>query len=111
MKTLLQISAFYQNDKPNGIGVTLTDELPLDTIFHEITHNYDAMWRQSVFESETSQLTKDLFAQLEFIGRNKKPLGMEMALMTIGNIYLLEKVGALVDDEYNGLQLIYRSKK
>jgi hypothetical protein len=107
MKTLLQISAFWKNNLPNGIGLTLTDELPLDTILLELKTNYDAMWRQSVFESETAQLTRDLFSQLEFIGRNKKPLGFEMALMSIGNIYLLSKVGALVDDEYNGLQLIY----
>ena len=109
MKTLLSISAFWKNNLPNGIGLTLTDELPLDTILREITTNYDLMLRQSIAESETGQLTKDLIAQLEFIGRNKKPLGFEMALMAVGNIWLLEKMGVLVEDEFNGLQLVYRS--
>lgn len=107
MRTLMQISAFYRNDQPNGIGITLTNDLPLDTILLELRTNYDLMWRQSTFESEQAQLTKDLFGQLEFIGRNKKPLGMHLALMAIGNIYLLEKIGALEGDEFNGLQLIY----
>jgi len=109
MKKLIQISAFWKNDKPNGIGLTLTDDLPLDSILQEIQTNYDLMWRQSVIESETATLVRDLFAQLEFIGKNKKPLGMELALMALGNIWLLENFGFIKPDEFNGLFLAHIS--
>lgn len=81
MRTLMQVSAFYKNDTRTGIGITLTFEIgDLDRIVFELKTSYDAMWRQSVIESETAQLTKGLFGQLEFIGKARKPISVELSL-------------------------------
>ncbi len=107
MRKLIQISTFYRNDKPNGVGVTLPRELgDLDKVLNDLTTNYDLMWRQSVYESDTAQLVMDLIQQLEAIGMTKD-FTIHLGLLAVGNVYLLEKVGHLKPDEFNGLQLVY----
>jgi hypothetical protein len=107
MRKLIQISAFFRNDKSNGIGLTLPRELgDLDKVLLELITSYDLMWRQSVYESETAQLVTELVQQLEAIG-STKDFTLHLGLLAVGNVYLLEKVGHLKSDEFNGLQLVY----
>ena len=107
MRKLIQISAFYRNDKPNGVGVTLPRELgDLDKVLADLTTSYNLMWRQSVYESETAQLVTELVQQLEAIGTTKD-FTFRLGLLAVANIWLLEKIGHLKSDEFNGLQLIY----
>jgi hypothetical protein len=65
------------------------------------------LWRGSVRDSETAQLASELLEQLDTLGRDKGDLTFQLGLIAIGNIYLLEKIGSLKPDEYNGLQLVY----
>ena len=93
---LFQISAFYQNDKRDGIGVTITDEaliVPLTDIMDEIIENYWKMWVEAQDQGKTEQLVSDLIAQLTYASRRRKSLGIRDAAWVIGNIWLLERVG------------------
>jgi len=108
MQRLLSISAFYRNDEPNGIGITLRDEAgDLTEIFQLLKDSYDAMWEESENDNETDTLTADLFEQLQAIGQSKPITDPKKMLLVIGNVYLLERVGALITDEFNGLQFAY----
>ena len=111
MSKIIQLSAFYRNDKPDGVGVTLTEELgDLDHAFWQLRDSYDAMWREELDNATTATLVADLLGQLDEIGQNKSHLELPMALLVIGNVWLLEKIGALKADEFNGIQLIVRRK-
>ena len=110
MKRLVQVSAFYRNDKPEGVGVSLFEDFDypyLDDVFNGIKSNYDEMWKQSVYESDTRKLINELVAQLDAIGSSKRELSISQAALVIGNVYLLEKLGELVSDKFNGLWLAY----
>jgi hypothetical protein len=105
---LIQISAFWRNDKEDGIGVTLTQDLgDLDQVVAILKVSYDAMWRDAVYQSTTVPLVDDLVSQLRTIGRSKPHVKLETSFLVIGNVYLLEKTGFLKPDEFNGLQLLY----
>jgi hypothetical protein len=110
MKRLVQVSAFYRNDEPDGVGVSLFEDFDdpyLDEVFNGIKSNYDKMWRVAVFESDTRKLIDELKGQLESIGSANKEVSVAKAAIVIGNVYMLEKLGELVPDEYNGLWLAY----
>jgi hypothetical protein len=60
-KKLLLISAFYRNDKPDGLGFSMDLSYgDLDGIWNLLTSSYDAMWSDSVYDDETAQLIADL---------------------------------------------------
>jgi len=108
MPKLLAISAFYRNNEPQGIGITITHEVGnLDQVFRLLKDSYDAMWEESEADDETDTLTADLFAQLQAIGQSKPCSDPRKMLLVIGNVYLLERVGALITDEFNGMQFLY----
>lgn len=46
-------------------------------------------------------------SQLQKIGASKPIIKVRDMLMVIGNVYLLEKVGALTVDEFNGMSYVY----
>lgn len=107
MRKLIQLSAFFRNDKPNGIGVTLTEDIgDLDYILRIITDNYDVMYREAVLHSTVHELVDDLLQQLLIVGVKKERSDPELFL-AIGNIYLLSKYGFLRTDDFNGLMLTY----
>ena len=110
MPKLIQLSAFFRNDKPDGVGVTLTEEFgDLDDVLSTIKTNWDAMWRLAVQESNTRELIDDLFRQLDVITKFKEDgLGPTEITILIGNLYLLERIGELTGDEFNGLLLVYQ---
>jgi hypothetical protein len=108
MRRLMQISAFYKNDSPKGLGLTLTEDAgDLNRIISVLQEHWDLMWRESVANSESGQLVNDLRGQLNALSGSKDELSFEQGLLVIGNVYLLEKTGSLKPDEYNGLQLVY----
>lgn len=110
MKKLVQMSAFYKNDKPNGVGLTLTEEFAnLDHILFHITTSYDLMYREAVQTSNLKRLVADLFDQLDAIGAKPKDHHIDDVdlVLVVGNVYLLERYKFLKGDEYNGLQLAY----
>ena len=55
---LFQISAFYRNDKPDGIGVTITEEafaVPLAEIMDDIMESYWKMWTEAAEQGKTDE--------------------------------------------------------
>jgi hypothetical protein len=110
MRKLILLSAYYRNDIPQGLGVTLTDlEGDLDDAFSVLKESYDAMWKEAVRDSNSGQLVVDLYEQLNDLIqiRHRRPLRLKEALLAIGNIYLLEKICELKPDEFNGLMYGY----
>jgi hypothetical protein len=104
---ILQLSAFYNNDLPGGVGVTLgRDNADLDELMKTISTYNDAMWAEAAAISSLPELTSDLRSQLNAIGK-KAQLGFTDALLTIGNVYILEKHGRMKTDNWNGLSLCY----
>ena len=104
------MSAFYKNNLPTGIGLSLTSDFgDLDHVLLHITSSYDLMYREAISRGNLKQLVRDLFKQLDLIGimpKTKQPENMDIVIV-FGNIYLLEKYRFLKSDEYNGLQLAY----
>jgi hypothetical protein len=105
---LIQISAFYKNDHPNGIGITLTEEFgDLDQFLEIIQTSYKAMWQESEQNSELPTLILELRGQLISLGLKKGDIGIHAGSIVIGNVWLLESHGQMITDEFNGLQLAY----
>ncbi len=108
MKKLLQISAFYKNDQPGGIGITLDDGFcDLDEFMKIIEVHYDLMWDETQKANDLPNLIQMLRDQLAAIADNKPHYDYAAVSMIVGNVYLLEQHGQMLSDEFNGLQLIY----
>lgn len=108
MAKLLYLHAFYRNDEPTGVGITLTYEVgDIDAIFNLLKESYDAMWEEAEEEDSTDELIADLFGQLQAVGHSKPIADVKKMLMVVGNVYLLEKAGALTVDKFNGLSYIW----
>lgn len=109
-RKLVQMSAFYRNDRYDGVGLTLTSDFgDLDHVLFHITTSYDLMYREAIQKGDLRRLIRDLFKQLDAIGiepKTKKPDNIDLVIV-FGNVYLLEKYKFLRGDEYNGLQLAY----
>lgn len=102
---LFQISVFWRNDQPDGIGVTISEEaftVPLTDIMDEIMENYWNMWVEAENEGNTEELVSDLLAQLRSASEIRQRLDISDAVWLIGSIWLLERVGRIKSDEYNG---------
>jgi hypothetical protein len=105
---LVAISAFYKNDRPEGIGISIDESFGnLDNLLDILTASYNAMWDECQAEGSLPALIGDLRSQLTGIGSSKPHYGIAEVSIIIGNIYLLEKHGQMVTDEFNGLQLAY----
>jgi hypothetical protein len=111
---LISISAHYQGDRPNGLNVSVrgADFADLGALFQELRSGWDRMWRNAVYRQTTSRLVQDLVGQLERLGARPRStrLSPEDALLAIANIDLLERIGHLKPDDYNGMMLIYGDK-
>lgn len=103
---LMSLSVYYRNDQPDGFGFTLFSEGDcLDFALANLKENYTLMWRQSVLEGTETALVLDLTDQLMQCARAKNTLTMTDPLLYIalGNVWLLIEMGALDEDEFNGL--------
>ena len=88
--------AFWENDKPSGIGVLFEiEEMRLDAL-HAF---YDVQWDR---EADKSVLVDKLMAQLEKWAATKDK---DDAMRVYGTIYLLEKHGYIKSDEFNGISI------
>lgn len=102
---LFQISAFWRNDQPDGIGVTITEEVftvPLTDVMDEIMEIYWKMWTEAEEQGQTEELVSELLGQLNHASENRQKLEISDTAWVIGNIWLLERVDAIKADEYNG---------
>lgn len=111
MRKLVQLSAFYKNDQSNGVRLTLTEEFgDLDLLFSSIRDSWDGMWLRAVRLENTESLVRSLREHLDEVGHSSEPIRtLITAYRVIGDIYLLERVGELKSDEYNGLLFAYRN--
>jgi hypothetical protein len=109
-KHLLAISAFWKNDQPDGIGITVDESFgDLDDLLFILQVSYNAMWAECQENGSLPDLINDLRAQLVEIGL-RKPIAdddLDTVCIVIGNIRCLENHGHMISDEYNGLQLVY----
>lgn len=107
---LLSVSAFYKNDLPRGIGIQLLQDYApdLNRFMLEIAVAYRLMWRASVIDGTQHLLIRDSVTRLDALGRRDKqqPLSDSDVTSIIGNVWLLEEVGMIHSNEYNGMQYI-----
>jgi hypothetical protein len=106
-KRIWQISVFYKNKLPGGVGLTLREPLDLDHMMKTITTANDAMWAEAVESNTLRTLIRDMHAQLAGIGQEPQR-SLTHALLALGNVYLLEKHGRMEIDEGNGLSIFHR---
>jgi hypothetical protein len=108
MKKLIQISAFWKNNVPEGLGITLDDSFgDLDEFMQIIEVHYDLMWSETEKANDLPNLIQLLRDQLLAIASDKPLYDLSAISMIIGNVYLLEQHGQMITDEFNGLQLAY----
>jgi hypothetical protein len=108
-KRLVQVSAFWKNDQPNGIGITIDESFGnLDDLLTILQASYNAMYEECRLQGSLPDLINDLRSQLTEIGLNK-PIedSLDTVCIIIGNIWTLESRGLMVTDEFNGLFLAY----
>jgi hypothetical protein len=102
-KRLIQISAFWKNDKPGGLGVSYTENV--DVLF-EIMRAQVAAY--NTFDRPT--IIADLQSQMEEYRQerlNGRTIPDDMLVILVANIMFLEEVGALAADEFNGMMYAY----
>lgn len=69
MRKLIQLCAFYRNDQPDGVGITLTEGFgDLDRILATLTESWDDMWRRAVRYESTDSLVRSMCEHLDEIG-------------------------------------------
>jgi hypothetical protein len=108
-RRIWQISVFYKNKLPSGVGLTLCQPLDLDHLMETITTANDAMWAEAAASNTLPALIRDLRAQLTGIGQAAQR-SLTHGLLALGNVYLLEKHGRMKTDDWNGLSIIYRDE-
>jgi hypothetical protein len=111
-KQLLSVSAFYRNDQPDGIGVSISAELfqpgKLEEIINQLFKDSDADWINHSYEENLDHYFGQLRALVKDKGKMKKPIKeIGDAVLVISCVYSLEQHGPLQSDEFNGIQLIY----
>lgn len=100
---ILQISAFYMNDQPGGVGITLSENC--DEVWNAIENSYRQMWVDAVEADKERELVGELFAQLNAIGQKDQATTAD-ALVVLGNVWLLEQNHYLEPDDFNGMQFV-----
>jgi hypothetical protein len=107
-RRLIGISAFYKNDRPGGIGISIDESFGnLDDMLVILQASYNAMWAECQENGSLPDLINDLRAQLVEIGLKKPDYTLDTVAIVIGNVWCLENRGHMISDEFNGLQLVY----
>lgn len=105
---LRSVAAFWQNDKPNGMGVTIrtSDEFVVE--FMDMMSNAleicDRGWQG---EADKQAVALVLLEQLRELATRKDALTEEETWRVIENVYLLERHGFIPNDEFNGVVFAY----
>lgn len=109
---LSMVAAFYKNDKPNGIGFTLTEE----ALDRGIIDNVRKQLRELELFSKSPNGSNDVdikicHFELKQMGeaRDKFYLSDLGAILSIANILWLQHRGALVNDDFNGVISSFKS--
>jgi hypothetical protein len=108
MPKLIQLSAFYRNDRPDGIGITLNRDFGnLDSMLEILQATYTLMWTEAQASNGLPELISDLRDQLDCVARQKPSYSIQSVCLVIGNVWALEHFGQLKTDDVNGLFLAY----
>lgn len=106
---IISASFFWQNDKPNGLGITFG---PPGFDPDELTAMFDGpevkkYFRDSDFAMGDGQLVKEYLAQLESLAKRKQAgeqLTINQAILAALNIMWLSSRGFIPNDNFNGIQ-------
>ena len=96
---VLRVGAFFQNDKPEGIGVEFLHEAA--RIVVDCMPAVIADYRANV-----GQNYKRFYDQLLAFAKRKHILGFPEKMTVLANIAYLEEAGSLIPDEYNGVIIL-----
>lgn len=115
-------NAFINNDKPEGFGGGFNeyngfDIDTIDKIHNQIQEmvndeydkfiNQDYAYFDSATKVEAINNIRDQLAELIPIVKETNDIKYLMAI--IGNIWLLTRIGVIVDNEYNGMAFAYQT--
>lgn len=109
MQKLIAISGLYKYDTPNGLRITFTRDIgELELYFQILKDGYDELWRDAVYGSKEQNVINSMFKELNTRGKRKrKYFQLKTSAALMGAIYMLEQVGHLKTDKYNGIKLEY----
>ena len=112
--TVQMISAHYLGDRPDGLNMKFgeRDGLDLQDLMARLRKVTDTQWRTAVYHSATATHLAGLLGQLDRI--RMKPVGSrsnEEVLLAISIIDLLQRIGHLKPDEFNGILLYAADEK
>ena len=101
------IFAFWKNYTPGGIGVNYQlDDEEVCAIFADLFDQY----KRQFLEADLAGKLKQLRLYMEQLNDHKALLkrtpGFDICL--VANIWLLERLGIITSDEYNGTMAIYQ---
>ena len=94
------VAFFWRNDQPDGIGAKVGGFEGLEKSLLGVCTNYIKMYEA---EPDKTVLVRDLLAQLAEFGADKKKFNTpRQIIIAFGNVWLLETIGAIRPDEFNG---------
>jgi hypothetical protein len=105
--TITQISAFWRNDKPDGIGVSFTpDTVDLEALADSIEGYITDM--PATMAADPITTPQFLLSQLAEIGKiDRSTRGVEATMVAVLNIAYLERIGIIKPDNFNGMMYLH----
>lgn len=108
MIKLAFITAYYKADTDKGIAISISEGLGnLAGVVDLITDTWNDQYEAAIADSTTADLIQALFQELDTLAQSPRHVGLRESLLALGNIQLLIKAGALAQDEFNGIAMIY----
>ena len=102
---LIRVEAYYRNDTPTGVGVTIEGEDL--ALFDEMMREYEEAWTRAD-ANERERFVRVYFSQLDAWGM--KPAAERSDrdnYLCALNVAFLEQHGHVRGDQYNGCQFTY----
>lgn len=108
MYKLVFITAYYKADSEGGIAISLSEDAGnLEGMVELISDTWQDRYEAAIADGTQAILIQDMFAELDTLVQQHRPIDVRDSLLAFGNIQMLVGAGALKQDEENGVAMIY----
>lgn len=110
---LLWIGAFFKADQKDGLSLRFCEKSSEDLsgALNLLRLAWDEQWRDAVYKNQTARVGQQLMRELdELRAKPQERRTPEEIWTAVANIDLLERVGQLKSDEYNGIGLMLQGE-
>ena len=108
---IISISFFWKNDKPGGLGFTLSAPGFTPEFLTDFFSGESDTLKQYYIDSDHAmgtRLVQGYLTQLEFFGKDQESMGLPEIITAALNIMWLSSRGFIPQDEFNGYQIVWK---